>query len=126
MDAQEYEAWSSYMKSRKGTWTIDLIHDGQLRDLIAFVSDRDDHTRGVYVSAHGATIEAGRYEDAITHMGDAIFEPRWAMSIVNADRTGDEHGMAKPSPEVWKLVIERLGVQFLLGTLCNVPSHYRR
>ena len=116
MDNAEYTAWSTYMKSRKGLWSIDPVHNGEDRDLIAFCPDRNDHSKGVCVMIDGPTIESGRYEDAYTHMGDASFQIMHGFSVM--DGTRPNHGCAKPSDEAMKLVMERLGVRFLLETIC--------
>lgn len=121
MDAAEFKAWSNYMKSRRGKWSIDPIHDGQHRDLIAFLPNEKDETRGVYVSASGSTITAGFYEDAIPTLTDGLFKEVWGMSFLGGVKNNN-HSCAKPTPEAWKLVIERLGVAFLLGAICDVPN----
>ena len=114
MDAQEYKAWTSYMKSRRGLWSIDLIHDGVNRDLIAFCPDRDDHSTGVYVSVSGSTIMSGRYEEAHTHLGDALFRPLHGFSVLDGTRPKS----SKPSNAALKIVLERLGVKFLIEAIC--------
>jgi hypothetical protein len=119
---EEYDAWANYMRSRRGTWTIDPIHDGTHRDLLAFLPDRLNPEVGVYVSAHGRTIEAGRYFEGFPHVTDGEFKPLYGVSMLVPFSGDDKHGTAPPVPEVMKTVIERLGVAFLLGVLCNVPG----
>jgi hypothetical protein len=117
MDAQEYKAWTSYMKSRRGLWSIDPIHDGVNRDLIAFCPDRNDHSQGVFISISGPTIMSGRYEEADTHLGDALFLPVHGFSVLDGTRP-DRYRCAKPSEEALKVVLERLGVKFLIEAIC--------
>ncbi len=120
MNTQEYDAWSKWMKSRRGTWTIDPIHNGIDRDLIAFLSDRQDETKGVFVCASGSTITAGKYADGAPVITDGEFQVLWGLSLLGGVKD-DKHGCAKPTNAAMKLVIERLGVAFLLGAICDVP-----
>lgn len=71
--------WSSYMKSLRGKWSVDPIHNGSSGRILAFRPDADDATRGVYVELDVRTgrCSAGRYEDAVPHLGDAFFRPKW-------------------------------------------------
>ena len=116
MDKNEYVAWQDYMKSRRGKWSIDPIHNGTDRDLIAFVPSRDDHAKGVYVAIDGPTVTAGHYEDGDPHITEGMFTVEWGLSVL--DGTRPRHGCAKPSSEAFKLVAERLGVRFLVEAIC--------
>lgn len=71
--------WSAYMRSLRGTWSVDPVHNGSSGRLLVFRPDQDDATRGVYVELDTRTgkCSAGRYEDAVPHLGDAFFLPRW-------------------------------------------------
>jgi hypothetical protein len=115
MNAQEYQAWTTYMKSRRGLWSIDLIHNGVDRDLIAFCPERNDHSQGVYISVSGPTIMSGRYEEADTHLGDAVFFPLHGFSVLDGTRP---NSCAKPSEAALGLVLERMGIRFLIEAIC--------
>jgi hypothetical protein len=105
----DYAVWEAYMRSRRGRWTVDSVHDGRTRDLIAFCGDPRDPTRGVYVSASGPTAWAGTYTGALPHIGDAEFRPLWGMTLLGPDRD-DRHGIAPPAPAVREMVSTRLGI----------------
>lgn len=71
--------WGEYMKSLRGHWAIDPVHNGANGRLLAFHPNTDDHTCGVYVelNTHTGKCSAGMYEGAIPHLGDAAFFPKW-------------------------------------------------
>ena len=103
---EDYVAWERFMRSRRGRWTVDPIHDGEAgRRLLCFCPDATDETRGVFVEVGvNGIVRAGTYEDALPHIGDALFRPRW------------ERDFGSPR-EALRVVVERLGVPFLLGLI---------
>lgn len=107
MDVEEYTAWSNFMKSCRGIWTIDPIHNGEKRDLIAFLPDVDDETRGSFITASASTLTAGRYEAAYPALTDGIFVTLWGMSYLGGD-TNTQHGCAKPTEYALKAVLHRI------------------
>lgn len=104
--ASEYDAWIRFMRSRRGRWTVDPIHDGENgRRLLCFCPRLADETRGVFVEVEAdGTVRAGTYEDALPHIGDALFRARWERDF------GSQR-------EAVRVVAERLGVPFLLGLI---------
>jgi hypothetical protein len=104
MDQQEYQAWQAFMKASRGKWTVDPIHNGVDRDLIAFRPNTDDHTKGVYIMVDGAKVSAGRYEEALESVTNGIFIPYWQRTFTSAE-------------EALKTVIERMGVDFLIDII---------
>ena len=104
--AEDYVAWERFMRSRRGPWTVDPIHDGEAgRRLLCFCPGLADETRGVFVQVEGdGTVRAGTYEDGFPHIGDALFRTRW------------ERGFGSHR-EALRAVVERLGVPFLLGLI---------
>lgn len=79
----DHHAWAAYMRGLRGTWALDPVHNGSNGRLLAFRPDQDDATRGVYVELNTGTgkCSAGRYEDAVPHLGDALFLPRWSATF---------------------------------------------
>lgn len=112
----EFKTWTRYMQSRRGLWSIDPIHDGVARDLIAFCPDRDDESKGVYVAVAGSRVTAGTYEHGIPHLTEGMFTVRWERDV--GPPANDDHGCAKPTEAAFKFVAERLGVRFLREALC--------
>lgn len=109
---QDYANWIRFMKASRGRWTVDPIHNGVDRDLIAFVGKSEDGTAGVYVSVDDdGKAQAGDYEGALPHIGDATFTPRW------------EHKYEDKDAAIARLS-ERLGVNFLMGVMFG-QSPYR-
>lgn len=107
------------MKSRKGKWTLDQIHNGQNgRNFIFFAPKDDDHTCGVFLeisSGNGPNpagfVQAGEFRGAIPHIGDAAFETAWKHQFKNLN-------------EAYAKMAERLGVQMILATIG--ANDYRR
>lgn len=79
MKDESYTRWVEYMKSRRGKWTLDPVHNGkQGMDFLAFCPNRSDASRGVYVSLRrDGSCSSGVYEGAFPHIGEAIFQSRW-------------------------------------------------
>lgn len=79
----DHHAWAAYMRSLRGKWSVDPVHNGTSGRLLAFRPDQDDATRGAYVELDTRTgkCSAGRYEDAVPHLGDALFLPRWSATF---------------------------------------------
>lgn len=64
------------MQSRRGQWTIDEAHNGHNNSdtyLLMFRPDVDDATRGFFVAVSGSQVGAGRFKDAVPHIGEADF-----------------------------------------------------
>lgn len=102
----DYQAWIEYTRSRRGQWTVDAIHDGRNgRGFLCYAPKVDDPTAGVYVQIdpNGAA-QAGSFEGALPHIGDACFMPRWRHDFGSF-------------AEAFARVAERLGVAYLLGAL---------
>ncbi len=104
--SSDYAAWVRFMRSRRGRWTVDPIHDGENgRRLLCFCPGLADETRGVFVEVEAdGTVCAGTYEGAFPHIGEALFRGRW-------ERNFGTQG------EALRVVAERLGVPFLLGLI---------
>ena len=101
MNSEEYAHWTEFMRSKRGMWQVDPIHDGlDGRDLMVFAGYTTDPSRGVYVRVHGRRSEAGVYEGAVPHIGEALFTPRWTAYFETVNKA-----MAA--------TIERLGLPFL-------------
>lgn len=79
MDAQEYKAWSDYMKLCRGWWTLDPIHDGiNAHDLLVFFANPVHPDEGVYISvSRTGLVDAGKFDSAVPHIGDAVFTSFW-------------------------------------------------
>jgi hypothetical protein len=93
---------------RLATGTIDPVHNGVERDLIAFVPDHPaQRGNGIYIAACGPTVEPG----AVPHIDKAEFVPHWDYSVLDGTRPDADH-CAHPSPAAFRLVVERLGVRF--------------
>lgn len=100
--SSSYNAWVTYMKSRRGMWTIDQIHNGVGgKDLLAYASYAGDHSSGVYVMVNNGKVDSGTFRDAVPHIGEATFSPKWSKDF------GDHN-------EAIATVMTRLGVRFLL------------
>jgi hypothetical protein len=79
---RDYEMWCALMRINRGRWQVDAIHNGVDRDLILICPHGFDPSVGIYVEASGVTMWSGRYEDAIPHIGEAIFHPLWGLSTL--------------------------------------------
>lgn len=79
MTREEYISWSRFMKSCRGRWNIDLIHNGKDgQDLLMFKPHPTDPTRGVYIGVkQNGHVTAGTYDGALPHVGDAMFYRAW-------------------------------------------------
>ncbi len=77
--SDSYQAWTKYLKSRKGQWTTDQIHNGKDgRDLLCYLPNRDDETSGSFIQAGlDGKLVAGTYEGAVPHIGEAAFKALW-------------------------------------------------
>ncbi len=105
MTPNEYTKWETHMKSQRGKWSVDLIHDGQDgRRLLLFRLDRDSSIRGVYINIDGCHANAGTFDGAVPHMGDALYTPNW-------NRQFDSNNAAMT------FVIERVGMPLLMGLI---------
>lgn len=113
MTPTEFKNWQTFMRASRGLWTIDPVHDGVNRDLIAFRPDRRDASKGVFVKVDGPSIRAGRYTGAVPHMGEAEYNVLWGYTVLDGHRP-DRHGSGKPTNAAAQLVFERLGVRFLI------------
>lgn len=102
MTPTEFKAWSDDMKAARGRWSLDRVHDGRNGDLLLFLPDTTDQTKGVYVSVRGKTADAGVFEGAIPHIGEAVFRSRWSKEFSSHD-------------EALKTIIERCGANALLA-----------
>jgi hypothetical protein len=85
MDTNEHEAWMAFMRSRRGLWTIDPIHNGRgAARLLAFCPAEGDASKGVYIELNrDGACHAGDYSEAIPHIGDACFQPRWRHTFAS-------------------------------------------
>lgn len=76
MTKEEFKAWAAFQMKNAGHWTVDPIHNGADRDLIAYIAKPNDPTSGIYVNVFkDGTWDCGRFEDAIPHMGEACYHP---------------------------------------------------
>lgn len=119
MEANEYKAWADYMKSCRGLWTIDPIHNGDARDLIAFRPDLADETKGVYISVDGNEITAGRYDNAYPTLTDGEFRVAYGVTLIGQGPVPGHRGCRKPTQEAFRYVLERMGVEFLTQAICR-------
>lgn len=101
-----------------GHWTVDPIHDGVSpanggkRDLLVYIAKPDNVQQGIYVNVdHDGKWSVDRFEDAIPHMGDALYIP---------SKTGQEANFS----EAMARLIEKMGLSFLLA-LTHGSSPYR-
>lgn len=80
---EDYQRWMEFMRSRRGQWTIDQIHSGREgSDFLVFCPTEGDETKGVFVRLdRSGMCEAGVFEDATPHIGDASFKTRWAQAM---------------------------------------------
>lgn len=116
MNAAEYKAWSDYMRASRGLWTIDPVHNGKERDLIAFRPDMTDPSRGVCVVVDGPTIWAGGYEDGEAGVTDGLVRYAYGVTLLDgADRT--KSAGRKPTEAASRTAFKRLGVGFLLDLI---------
>ena len=105
MTEKEAAEWTAYMKTLRGRWSVDPIHNGEDdNDLLLFHPNLDDPTLGVYVRVQGAQVSAGRFSEAIPHMGEALYVPAWEKEY------GSEN-------EAMSAVINRVGVNALLALI---------
>lgn len=79
----EFERWKEWMKSCRGKWILDGIHNGVDRDMLVYCRGRYDDTRGVYIEASGPTIIAGYYEGGGSDISEALFHPVWGVSTLD-------------------------------------------
>ncbi len=106
MTPQEHEDWTAHMRASRGKWDVDLIHNGEGdRPMLLHRNDQEDETRGVYiwVGANGAT-DAGVYEGALLHMGEASFTRRWSRDFGNRN-------------DAMSYVLNRVGMSLLMGLI---------
>ncbi len=83
----DLEAWSKHMRSRRGKWSLDQIHNGKNgQRLLAYLPDADDHTKGSYLDVTTAGVmTAGTFEGAIPHIGEACFTVLWRKVCPSMD-----------------------------------------
>ena len=87
----DLEAWSKHMRSRRGKWSVDQIHDGRNgKRLLAYLPDVADHTQGSYIEvSRDGTLTAGTFEGAIPHIGEACFHQLWSRPCRNFNEAVD-------------------------------------
>jgi len=107
MTEQEYKAWAKHQMKNTGHWTTDPIHS-RPDDLLVYTARPDDPTAGVYVHITPGLVEAGKFEGAVPHMGEAIYYPKTQIE----------------TPDPLKTAVERLGLSFLLA-ITHTTSPYR-
>lgn len=83
----DLEAWSKHMRSRRGKWSVDQIHNGKNgQRLLAYLPDPTDHTKGSFIDVNvNGVITAGTFEGAIPHIGEACFSTLWRKVCTNMD-----------------------------------------
>lgn len=107
MDYHEFAAWSAYMRTRRGKWTVDPVHNGQNgMDLMLFCPAMSDATCGVYILGTGCTVTAGIYHSAEPHMGEAEFQTMWGMSLLTQRHARTSR---QPTEDVLRMMQARMG-----------------
>jgi len=107
MTDEEYKGWQKEQMKDAGHWKVDLIHNTP-EDFLAYVAEPEDPTRGIYVNIRSGVLECGRFENAMPHMGEALYK---AITVIENE-------------DPWKVAIERLGLSFLLAVTMGT-SPYR-
>ena len=109
MTEQEVKDWQGWMKSVAGCWTVDPIHhgmekDNRREDLLMYVIDPEDNSKGIYISVNGKRAMAGKFDKAYDHVANGEFQVMWSHEY---DNYGD--AVAR--------VLERAGVSALLAVI---------
>jgi hypothetical protein len=72
MNLKEFEAWKAETAKSKGAWRLDQIHC-TFDDTLLYKGGES----GIFATIRGRTVEFGRYEGAIPHIGEACFTNVW-------------------------------------------------
>ena len=111
MTDEEYNSWKQLQMTNAGHWTVDPIHNGTNdQDLLVYVAQPNDPTKGIYVNIDNQKLIAGHFDDAIPHMGEASFTVKTRIPVKSID-------------EGMKIAVERLGLEFLLALTHNVSPY---
>lgn len=113
MTQNEQQAWADYMKSCRGKWSLDPIHNGTHGKGHLFFVLRDAAAgAGTYVTIDPAgKADAGEFTGAIPHMGEACYRSRWSKQFENQS-------------DAFARLVERLGIGFLFAmTHGTSPYH---
>ncbi|MDR1961182.1 MAG: hypothetical protein LBQ16_02755 [Gracilibacteraceae bacterium] len=72
MNKQEYAGWQALTESSRNPWTEDAIFRANGRGALYYRGGKD----GIYIAVtKGGILNAGTYEGAIPHIGEAAFVP---------------------------------------------------
>ena len=106
MTKSEFKVWKARTEESCGKWTVDEVHAHNYPgELIFYKGDTPDGVEGDYVMLvelivgyiPGWQLSFGNYCDAIPHIGEAVFTPKWKKVFTGPSaRT-----------EAWKYLIER-------------------
>ena len=111
MDEAEFEAWAKFTAQSAGNWTLDFAQMHNNGISLYYCGLPKDPSRGIYVQItppgldksgeySGAVLETGRYEDAVPHIGEAVFSTRFSQIFPTEE-------------EAIRFAISELGMKFL-------------
>ena len=104
MTTEEAKAWMEFTASSAHHWTVDPCH-ARDEDLLIFIGGEcGKYARIGPADGGGFMLQVGAYEEAIPHIGEAMFKPQGSKRF---DRASD----------AVKFLIERGGVSLLLDFL---------
>ena len=103
MTRKEFERWQAVTQNSEFRWTEDEIYRLNGRGAFYYHGGED----GIYIKIQkDGMLEAGNYESAIPHIGEAFFEP-----VVQRQ--------CKDFNEAYKIAMEAGGKQFLIDMLTH-------
>lgn len=106
MTQEEFAAWQAVTENSRFQWTEDVIFRLNGRGAFYYTGGED----GIYIKIHkDGRLEAGSYEDAFPHIGEASF-------TVRVDR------QCKDYSEAFKVAMEAGGKQFLVDMFSGQPA----
>ena len=119
MTRQEYERWQAVTQSSQFRWTEDEIYRLNGRGALYYYGGED----GIYVRIQkDGKLEAGNYEGAIPHIGEAVFKPAvqrqcqdYSEAFTLAMEAGGKQFLVDmfSQPDIWpSAAVERVRVDF--------------
>lgn len=83
MTKTEFAQWKAWTDRCGKYWTIDPIHNGVNRDLIAHIGGESG--RYIMIALDGM-VNLGSYVGACPHIGESIFKPAWTKKSESFER----------------------------------------
>lgn len=104
MTKGEFKAWAAVTEGSRNSWTFDEITYHNRGELLYYRGGES----GTFISIEkDGKFTTGTYEGAIPHVGEASFQVTFAKQFATQD-------------EAYRRMVECLGAQFLLETICRV------